>query len=326
MKFFPLISGLLILLILVAGCSDESGSDTVVPATTTLQEAKYISGDIVAKTETQAEPLWLILGYNQKTDTYERIFILRNPDGSWGYRMDERIDTFPRAEMEKLYPVRISHVTASSIPVSAPAGPETAATETTTVATSGPAPEITSITPDSGASESAVTITGLAGKNFVTGATVKLIGPSPDPITADLVRTIDTKITCVFNLKDAPTGKYSLMVTNPDGKSATLTDAFTVTTPGPVISGISPYIGTIGDSVSLSISGTNFKNPAKVYFVQNGAGLEAANVKVMSSAEITCVLTIPQGTSSGPWDVIVRNIADQQNSTAVKKFYISNPA
>lgn len=322
MNYHILTAGILIVLLLAAGCSDEPGSDASVPVTTApLPGAQYAPGDIVAKTATQAEPLWLVLAFDQKTDRYERALIFRKPDGSWGYRKDTRSDMFPRHDMETVYPVRIGHVTVSAVPVVTPTAPVTV---TTTAAYSGTSPEITGITPSNGATGSIVTITNLAGRNFVSGATVKLIGASAPPIIASQVNAIDTKITCVFNLNGAEAGKRDVVVTNPDGQSYTLVSAFTVNEEAPVLSAIDPYSGTIGETLTLSLSGRNFKNPAKVIFTRNGAELEASTVQVHSVTQITCVLNIPTGTQPGEWDVIVRNVADKQNSTTLKKFTISN--
>jgi len=218
-----------------------------------------------------------------------------------------------------IYPVNIADISVSGLQAITPVPVE----EEATIISYGTDPIISGITPANGASGSSVIITNLAGKNFVPGATVQLIGAGVAPIPASQVKTIDTKITCVFNLYGASAGHYNVVVTNPDGRSATLTGAFTVNKEAPIITFIDPYSAVVGETVDLTISGSNFKEPAKVYFEKDGAGLEGANVKVKTSARITLTLSIPQGTPAGEWDVIVKNVADNQNSTALlKKFTI----
>jgi len=321
MKYHLLVAGILVILILAAGCTEESGSDSGTPVpTTTAAEVKFVAGDIVAKTSIQAQPLWLVIGYDKTTDMYERALIYKKSDGSWGIRKDTKSDTFPRNDMEKVYPVRVAHVAVSSVQVVTPTIPTTV-----TTAPSGPEPEITGITPNTGATGSSVIITNLAGRNFVSGATVKLIGASTSPIIASQVQVIDTKITCVFNLNGAVAGKRDVVVTNPDGQSDILSYGFTVNEAAPVITGIDPYEGNVGETLTLAISGSNFKDPAKVLFVNGSTELEGANVQVNSMTQITCVLGIPSGIPTGTYDLIVKNVADKQNGTGLKKFTI-NPA
>jgi len=58
MKYSLIFTGILILCILAAGCSEESAPDTSATVSTTVSTgAMYTAGDIVAKTLTQAQPL-----------------------------------------------------------------------------------------------------------------------------------------------------------------------------------------------------------------------------------------------------------------------------
>jgi hypothetical protein len=320
-RYYLIIAGILVIAcVLFAGCSDQSGSGTATPVPTTHAiEANYTAGDIVAKTASQAEPLWLVVRYDKPTDKYERALIFKKSDGSWGYRKDNRTETAERTVMEKVYPVKVAHVTLSGIPVITPTVPTTV-----TTTPSASAPSVTSITPNNGASGTSVSITDLAGDNFVTGATVRLVGESGSPVVATGVQVTDTKITCTINLEGATAGKYDVIVTNPDGQSDTLLNGFTVNEPAPVITAIDPDEGRIGETLPLSISGSNFKTPAKVFFTNSSAELEAANVVVTSSSRITCALFIPSGTAPGSWSVTVKNVIDQQNVTAVNKFTIKS--
>ncbi|MBU1944348.1 MAG: hypothetical protein KKE36_11830 [Actinobacteria bacterium] len=103
-----------------------------------------------------------------------------------------------------------------------------------------PAPTVTSVAPDSAPNNGVVQITDLKGTGFRNGASAYLTGPmgsgtaGAGTITAGHVSVVtSTKLTCSFDLEGAATGSYDLKVRNSDGKSATLTDAFTVTSSEP---------------------------------------------------------------------------------------------
>jgi hypothetical protein len=320
MKRHHLIIGLLIIAVLCAGCADQPGSGTTtpVPATTSVQP-KFVAGDIVAKTATSTDTYWLIIKFDTKTDKYERAPVYKKYGDTW-YRKDNKTEQADRSLTEKVYPAKIFH--ASSISTVSIATPT--ATPTATMTTSGPEPTITSITPNSGTAGFSVSITNLAGTNFQTGATVKLIGTDMNSVTATGVVLGEKSISCSFSLYDLKAGKYDVVVTNPDGKSDILTSGFTITDKGPVVSGITPSEGMIGQTIDLAISGSGFKDPVKIIFRNGSSALEGANVKYGSASSVSLVLYIPAGTTTGLWDIEVKNIADQQNGTALSKFTIKN--
>jgi len=88
---------------------------------------------------------------------------------------------------------------------------------------------VTSITPNSGYNNGLVNITNLAGTGFQSGATVKLTKSGQSDIVAtNVVVVSSTKITCTFDLTGKATGQWNVVVTNPNGESATLTNGFTI--------------------------------------------------------------------------------------------------
>jgi parallel beta-helix repeat protein len=89
---------------------------------------------------------------------------------------------------------------------------------------------VSSIAPNTGVQGSAVAVTNLAGTGFRAGATVRLVRTgSPDVTATNVVAVSPTRITCDFALPStAATGAWSVVVTNRDGRSATLPGAFTV--------------------------------------------------------------------------------------------------
>ncbi|MGE5531973.1 MAG: beta strand repeat-containing protein, partial [Bacteroidota bacterium] len=151
-----------------------------------------------------------------------------------------------------------------------------------------PAPTVTGITPNAGASGANVSITNLAGTGFVTGAAVRLLKTGETGIAAaDVVVVSSSKITCDLDLTGAPVGAWGVVVTNPDGQSGTLASAFTVThgaSTGLTITP-NPTTATAGEAVSYTATaedaqGNTWDATADTTFgVDTGAGgTWAANV------------------------------------------------
>ena len=228
-----LLAGLVVLAMFFAGCSGEApqGTTTTVP-TTPLVQAKFIAGDIIARTATSADTLWLIVKYDAKTDKYERALAYKKSDGSW-YRKDAKTELYDRSLMEKLYPAKIAHVPSlSDVPLATPTAttaPTTTPVTTTTTALVS-APTVTGITPGSGMAGTTVNITGITGTNFRFGATVRLLRGTYSITGAGVSAISETNITCRFGiLPSAETGAWNVTVINPDGQSGTLANAFTIT-------------------------------------------------------------------------------------------------
>jgi hypothetical protein len=320
MRYPLILAGILIIAVFLCGCSDQSGSGTATPAQTTAAlQPKFVAGDIIAKTPASTDTFWLIVKYDPKTDKYERALVFKSLQQTW-FRTDSRTETAERTLTEKVYPVKIFHAASvSAIPVRTPTP---VVTMTSTI--SGPAPDITGITPNYGMVGSSVGISNLAGQNFQPGATVKLIDAGGSAFIASSVLATDTKITCTFYLSGATAGKANVVVTNPDGQSATLINGFTINEPGPVITAVTPSEGAAGQIVPLTIIGSNFKVPATVLFTNLSAEIKAENVQVHSETQITCVIRIPMSTAPGLWSITVRNVIDKQNGTALNKFTITS--
>ncbi|HMD68903.1 MAG TPA: GDSL-type esterase/lipase family protein, partial [Chitinivibrionales bacterium] len=94
---------------------------------------------------------------------------------------------------------------------------------------------VQSISPSSGINNAPVQITNLSGSNFRSGATVKLMKAGQADINATNVSVISsTQITCTIDITNASTGAWDVVVINPDTKSGTLSQGFTVSSPPPV--------------------------------------------------------------------------------------------
>jgi outer membrane protein OmpA-like peptidoglycan-associated protein len=90
-----------------------------------------------------------------------------------------------------------------------------------------PAPVIKAITPDKGFNNGAVFV-NIDGLNFKRNSTVKLTGKGTEIIGLNLKAESETKLTCFLDITNQPVGSYNVVVTNPDGQTATIVDGFTV--------------------------------------------------------------------------------------------------
>lgn len=98
----------------------------------------------------------------------------------------------------------------------------------TTAVLSAP-PALTSITPNSGNNNEVVHIATLAGSDFQSGATVRLIKTGQaDIVATNVVVVSSSQITCDLDLRGAALGQWTVRVTNPDTQYAELADGFTV--------------------------------------------------------------------------------------------------
>jgi PKD repeat protein len=189
-----------------------------------------------------------------------------------------------------------------------------------------PAPQITGISPSVGLNDRTVSISHLAGADFRSPATVKLTRPDAPDIPATGVAVVNAgKITCNFNLAGAKVGLWNLVVTNPDGQSASAANTFTVENPAPSISKITPNKGPNDSSVFISaLNGTGFLPGATVRLTKTGqAAIIATDVSVQSPTQISCTLNLA-GKATGKWNVVVRN-TDGKGDLAQNAFTVTLP-
>lgn len=123
------------------------------------------------------------------------------------------------------------------------------------------APTVTSITPSKGVNNTSVDITDLAGKDFRSGAQVKLSLAGESDIYATNVSVVSSsKITCRFDLNGKTTGIWDVTVVNDDGLTGTLTLGFKLEAPflevtKPIESEKNPFNPTTGPTtISYNLS------------------------------------------------------------------------
>lgn len=181
-----------------------------------------------------------------------------------------------------------------------------------------PKATVTAITPNTGARGWPVTITNLAGNNFISGATVKLVNNTAGPdITAyDVVVVSPTMITCKFNLLGVSVPRRNVTVTNPSSDPGVLQNGFTVTSNTPTITGNSvPATAIQGQLVTITnLPGTNYQPGAAVDYYQGGYRINMTGVNVISPTQLSGTLPIPAGAPTGAYSVYVRN-TDNKSAT-----------
>jgi hypothetical protein len=88
---------------------------------------------------------------------------------------------------------------------------------------------VTAITPANAPNIASCDITNLAGTDFVATPTVKITKAGQSDINAtSVVQSSATKLTCTFPITGAVVGTWTIVVTNPDLSSASLTAGFTI--------------------------------------------------------------------------------------------------
>lgn len=170
-----------------------------------------------------------------------------------------------------------------------------------------PPPAVTAISPDTGTNTGPVSVT-ITGTGFRTGATTKLTRSGQTDINGSSVAVVsDTQITCSFDITGAAVGPWSVVVTNDDDQTGTLTDGFTVEYPAPTVIEIAPDSGPNTSSVEVTIGGTGFRTGATTKLTRTGqADIAGTSVVVDSATQITCSFDLT-GAALGLWNVVVTN-------------------
>src|SRR5882724_5372834 len=161
---------------------------------------------------------------------------------------------------------------------------------------SNPAPSVASITPNTGTTSGGTAVT-IMGTGFLSGATLKVGGTSAMGITV----VNSTSITATTPAHAA--GAVSVVVTNTDAKSGTLTNGYTYPAPpapAPTVATITPTSGTTNGGTAVTITGTGFLAGATVKM----GGTSATVLAVVNSTLITA--TAPAHIA-GAVDVVVTN-------------------
>ncbi len=181
------------------------------------------------------------------------------------------------------------------------------------------APVVSSASPaagDQGASLEGVTITG---SGFENGATVSFSG-SGITVNSATFNSPVSMTAYVSIASGAPADPRDVIITNPDGSSATASAAFAVNA-APVVSSASPgSLGQGASSQNVTLAGTGFRVGATVSF--SGSGITVNSVTVASATSITASVSIAGSAGTGARSVTVTN-SDAGVATATGGFTIN---
>ena len=187
-----------------------------------------------------------------------------------------------------------------------------------------PPPIITSITPPQGHTDFVITITDLAGEDFLYNAAVLLrLADEPDIVATSVDVESSQKITCVFDLTGAAGGTWDVVVENPDSQSDVLEAGFEVVPwPRPTLTSIVPDSGYVGQIVvDANLFGVEFRDPVLLWFEEPGEpDLHATDIRVVSSTRVEFNVDLTD-VATGDWTVILEN-PDGKRDTLVEAYAV----
>ncbi len=195
----------------------------------------------------------------------------------------------------------------------------------------GPAPSISSVSPNPVAGSASQQTINVNGVNFVNKPTLTLTWTGQPGYTvpsAQVTYVNSTLVQMAITTTTTP-DNWTVRVTNPDGQSSSQS-SFTVITPtaAPSITSVSPDPITADAAnayQTLTINGANFVNKPTLVLTwtgQSGYTLPASQVNYVNSAQVT--ISIRLGASADNWTVKAINPDTQQSN--VRSFQVLAPA
>ena len=161
----------------------------------------------------------------------------------------------------------------------------------------------------------------IRGTNFQPGVLVNLTN-SGISIPGTVTSRNNVSISCTFPLTGAPIRTYNLNVRNPDGTMKTKQNAFSVTNASPTIISISPVSGFNTSVLSVTITGTAFRNGVTASLVNNTTTLDATIIN-RTITQIIC--SLPLGSARpGIYNLTIQNI-DGTSVTRNNAFTVLSP-
>ena len=188
----------------------------------------------------------------------------------------------------------------ASVVVTNPNGQSATVASGFTYTTAATPPTLTAVSPTIGPTAGGTPVT-LTGQNFASGATVAFGGVG----ATSVVVVSATQITATTPAHAQ--GSVSVAVTNPNGQSATLANAFTFGPPAPIVTSVSPRTGATGGGTAVTLTGQHFVAGATVTF----GGAAAISVVVVSTTQIKA--TTPPHKQGGV--IVVVTNSDGQRGT-----------
>jgi hypothetical protein len=173
--------------------------------------------------------------------------------------------------------------------------------------TFNPPPSVSSVSPASGQLTGGASVL-VSGANFLPGAKVTLGGVPATNISA-------TTGSISATTPPGTTGAVNVVVTNPDGQSATATGAYSYEQPAPALAAVSPASGSVKGGTVVVLSGTNFLPNPVVTFGGVGATVTAAMATAIT-------VSAPVNSSTGAVSVTVTNTDGQASTLSAGYDYV----
>ena len=173
------------------------------------------------------------------------------------------------------------------------------------------APTLTRVEPNNDMVDGGATVR-IIGEDFQDGATVTIGGNASSNVIFDSPTKLDVEVPA------GTAGSADVVVTNPDGKSATLVGGFTYIVPPPTLTRVEPNNDMVDGGATVRIIGEDFQDGATVTI----GGNAASNVDFVSPTEL--MVKAPAGVA-GSADIVVTN-PDGKSDTLVAGFtYTPSP-
>ncbi len=172
----------------------------------------------------------------------------------------------------------------------------------------GPAPQLTSVTPANGTVGTTLDV-DVNGTTFQAGASSSF-GAGVTVNSTTFVSS--TKVRANVTIAGGATlGFRDVTVTNGDGQASTKTNAFEVRGLAPTVTLCNPNQGSRGSTMSVTITGTNFRSGAASSF---GAGIMVNSTTLVSATQLTANITLDAAGAIGFRTVTVTNSDTQAAS------------
>ena len=133
------------------------------------------------------------------------------------------------------------------------------------------------------------------GHDFLTGATIKVSGPSTSVAVSQVTVTPTAVKATVSVAADDPTGAYTVTVTNPNGVSSSCSTCFAVVA-APTLTAVDPSTVAPGSVTHITLTGSGFALGFRLVG-PNGVTFSRASFK--SSTTISAIMTVSASAPSG---------------------------
>jgi hypothetical protein len=187
----------------------------------------------------------------------------------------------------------------------------------TATAPSASAPILSGISPGTGAISS-VTPVMLTGLNFASGATVTVSGSG---VTASNVNVVSaSQITALLTIASGATVSSRSVTVTANGTRSNSVGFSVIRPPAPTLTAPpSPNQGALGQSVLITLTGTNFVPGGTRVNFTSGTGVTATNINVISSTKMTATFVIaPNASLNGR----LFNVSTGGGSSSVRAFTV----